>query len=595
MSIICGVCAVTPDAPIPAGWVSALRAGISRAGAGTLSEFSAPGVFLLQLDLGAFPGAGCQRDGGDRVTLVSGDPVLAGRSLDQHRGHDLEALANAPPESLRALLRSARGNYNLARYERTRHRLLLATDRLGARPVYWARFGDFLVFAGVRRLFCDLTGVSLAADITGVVEKVAFGMSLGERTEFAGVSSLQGGKWIELHSGGVRVERYWDWCRDAGPPEPESPGLRRELFEAFQTAIRLRLGRAGAAFSSLSGGLDSRCVATVLAAEKVELHTVNSSWSGSMDQLVAREYAAAIGSRHHEQELTDEEAGLEMVHRCWGLMRENAEAVEARGGFPKQLWGGNDGSISVGYVYVSPQAVTALRAGDLRGAARAFLDAVSVAVSPRPFGGAWGPWAAALPVESITRELEALDCTDPGQRLFLCLLVNHQRRLLSDLLEDVDLVPCEHVEPFLDASFLEVACRLPVDASLGHALYHRWLAEFPPVTASVAWQAYPGHEPCPLPPPVEATSQWAVGLARRAEARTRAALKDLESALADPALPGSVLSRRKLMLLRVAQRSGLLDFGWALGQAAAVAKSLQRCGGRIAAAVPPAPERTGCA
>jgi len=587
MSVVCGIYALTRDAPIPADWASHLRECISRAGAGATVEFSAPSIFLLKLDLGIFGDAAWQVSPGGVAMAVSGDPVLGSRRAGQGRGPDVRTLAAATDAELLTLLRDARGSFNLARYDAAGHRLKLATDRLGARPIYWLQTGDFLVFSGIRRLLCDLPHLYPAADLTGVVEAAAFGFPLGERTEIDGVASLQGGKVITAGVGKVAIERYWNWCRDAGAPEKETPRLHEELFESFRTAISLRLGNAGAAFSTLSAGLDSRCVATVLRSYGIELHTLNASWQGTLDQHIARRYAAAIGSHHHEHVLPDEETGRQMVRRCGMMMREHAAAVEGCGGRPAQLWGGNDGSISVGYVYISAASIAALRAGNLRGGAQHFLGSINLAISARPFRGALGAWAAGVPLRSVVSELETLDCADVGQRLFYFLLVNHQRRLLAWHLEDIDLYPYEHIEPFFDTALLSVACRLPVDESVGHGLYHRWLAQFPPVVASIPWQVYPGHVPCPLPMPDDTASQWDVARDRLAPGAARVALAELDEILAGKDHIDAVLSRRKLALLRLGNRLGVIDSVFAFRQAVRVAHALRFCDGRVAPVAKP--------
>ena len=581
MSIICGVFALKRSVHIPPEWTRSLRAQISRDGLGAISEYSREGVYLLHVNLGALPGAAWSGALEDNPTAISGDPVLPGRPADSNRDYDLAVLRGAGRRDLSSLLRRARGQFNLAMYSRAEHELVLATDRLGGRRIFKKIHPEFLIFAGVNSLIYPLPNLGLAADFTGMMESVAFDVPLGERTEYHGVNSLQGGKFLTCTQAGIETGRYWDWCADAGPPERETVELRRELYMEFKRAIELRLGGNRSAFAALSGGLDSRCVATVLNELGVRTHTLNASWLGSLDRHLAKVYARRIGSTHHEQVLADDEAGSAVFRRCFAMCAENSAAVRSAGGNPSQIWGGNDGSISVGYLYIHAPGVAALRAGEFAECARLYLGDAGIAVSPRGIRRRFRDRAVSLPLDSVLEQLRQLNCQDPAQRLFMFLLVNRQRRMLAWQLEEIDRLPVEMVEPFFDADFLALTCRLPVDESIGHGLYYRWLREFPPVLSSVPWQAYPGHAPCPIEMPHGATPQWDIVRSRvGAHIRARIA-SDIDTLLSAHQELGDVLDQRMLMWMRIGNRLGLLDGTPAFRQAIGISKILQHCVGRI--------------
>lgn len=208
MSLICGVFATKRGVSVPDAWIKSLRGRISREGRGTCKELNEQSVYLLSLDLNIFPGTAWADDGSSAVA-VSGDPILASRPVDGTRGYDIATLHRADDAGIRKLLRESRGNFNIARYQRDGRRLLLATDRLGARPLYWMRHGDFVLFAGAKRLLCDLPGVNLSADMSGLMQTASFGFVMGERTEFSGVSSLNGGSILLVDGDRTTIDRYW--------------------------------------------------------------------------------------------------------------------------------------------------------------------------------------------------------------------------------------------------------------------------------------------------------------------------------------------------------------------------------------------------
>lgn len=573
MSLLCGIHALDATAAIPEAWTRWLAENLQRSSHGTVQVFEVPGSFLAKLDLGAFGDAAWTNDPARGLTAIAGDPVLPDRSLGEGRARDCARLAACDEAELAAELRASRGSFVLARLDVGRRVLALATDRLGGRPLYVTQHGPFLLFASAKRLLCGLPGLELARDTQGLLEAACFGFPLAERTEIAGVASLPGGQLLLARDGWVARTAYWDWARDAcASGEAETPELRRRLFEELRRAIELRIGTARGCFATLSSGLDSRCVVSVLGSLGVEAHTLNVSWSGTLDQIVARAFAGAAGTVHHEDVLPDHELGIRIPWRCGSMMRELADRVSALGGRPRQVWGGNDGSISVGYVYVSRASVDALRRGDEGAAAAQFCGELGLALSRRVLSPRVADVARSIPQATVARELASLECEDPGKRLYLFLLLNHQRRLLAGHMEQIDELPIEHVEPFFDPAFLALACQLPADECVGHGLYYRWLAEFPPVVASVPWQAYAGHEPCPLPMPEGVPTQWEIYDRRIGAASRREALAAAGALLRNWGEAGQILSKRRLSVLWALSRWTGLDATLSLRQAVRLGK-----------------------
>src|SRR5262249_21737162 len=110
--------------------------------------------------------------------------------------------------------------------------------------------------------------------------------------------------------------------------------------------------------------------------------------------------------------------------------------------------------------------------------------------------------------QGIREELNSFRCPDPARSFYLFLLLNDQRRKLRHHFENIDLHRLEFQLPFFDSAFLGSIAAIPIDLCLRHKLYVKWLAHFHPSVTSFAWQAYPGHVPCPLPIPPGLAYQW---------------------------------------------------------------------------------------
>lgn len=508
MSLVCGMYLLRLGAAFPAGWARHLRENLDRGHSGSIAEFSDERLFLLKLDLGAFD-APAWRVSDRCVTAISGDAILRDDPVVRGRADDMQALEGVDVANLRPLLLSARGYYNLVHYDRADHRLALAVDRVGVRSLYIYRDSNVLVFAGALRLIEGLPGIRLTTDLQGVMEWASFGVPLDIRTRYKEVMYPLGGSQLRIADGQLTTDRYWKFDRDACTTvRSDLDGAMDELYAEFQKAVRLRVGRRKGVFSALSGGLDSRSVTTELWRLGLDVHSLNVSWPGSQDAVLGNAYAASLGLKHHYAERPLEDVGDNFALRLQQLLAKEAHHCADLPSTGRQMWSGNGGSLGLGHTKMSAPVTKLLAAGDVPGGARQFLKTFNFGLSGTLLRGALARWAENLPYESLMREIGQMQCSEPARLMYLFRMENDQRRLLAFQFEQIDLVPFEFIEPMFDPEVLRIVCKMPMEFCLYHHMYHQWLKRFPPEIFSVAWQVYPGHEPCPVPAPEPAFNQW---------------------------------------------------------------------------------------
>ena len=230
-----------------------LRAMTGTAGAGAC-DYQAPGV-----GLGVRP-----RDATDAVR-----PTGPGASADGSvvvccgwPGGDAERLASLWQERGPDMLQGLRGPFAFALWDAGRRQLFLARDRLGVAPLYWARRGDWLLFASeIKPLFASGL-VRPAVDRLGLDHIFTFLGLPSARTCFEGVQSLLPGHYLLVRPGGggadVEERRYWDvdypdqGQEVDGPPAALADGLERALLGAVGRSCR----GDGPLASYVSGGID---------------------------------------------------------------------------------------------------------------------------------------------------------------------------------------------------------------------------------------------------------------------------------------------------------------------------------------------------
>jgi hypothetical protein len=551
---------------IPAHLSVALDAALSRSPTDPRQRFDAPGVHLAKIDIAAFAAPAWSADENPdarAVTLVAGEPLLetAEGASARSRDRDTDDLHQALRRSDLSLFGACHGQFALAHYSQDDHRLVLATDLLGVRPLYIGWIDEFLVFAGAMRVLLAMPGMAPQLDARGATEALLLKAPLHGRSIYRGVRLLGAAECVSCTPEGdsSHVVQRWD-------DVPVGFTSRRSAVDALHAAFgaavhrRARDDQATAAF--LSGGLDSRIVVTSLRSAGLRVRTLNFSLEGSIDHAVGQLFGAAARTTHesHPYHAGLDDAYPDMASRA--LARPAADGLQPER--PALVWAGFGGSALVGQVNVWPEYLEHCRAGNPDAAADAYIHRKGAVVPGRLFRKVHRRELASATRDGIRAELARLRPDDPGRLMDLYLLTNATRAQVHSYFDVIDLCRLEHQLPFFDSAFVRTALGIPIDWLQRHDLYHQWLQAFDPVVTAVPWQAYPGHLPCPMPLPAGARPQWQIAADRgfRRQALRRASLKLLKGPL-----PFDFLDRAYVATVSVAQLAGVSRYGYAIAAA----------------------------
>src|SRR5919202_5263999 len=177
------------------------------------------------------------------------------------RGHrfrtrcDTEVLLHGNGEWGKRLLDRLNGDFAFAIHDRRTDRVLLARDRFGVRPLFYAvAKGDLLFASEVKALFAS-GEVEAAPDLEGLDEVFTFWAARAPRTTFRDVRSLEPGTLAVWTGGRLRTRRYYDFTYAAASDEPAHAVRALDEVMRDSTAIRMRADVPVGGY--LSGGLDS--------------------------------------------------------------------------------------------------------------------------------------------------------------------------------------------------------------------------------------------------------------------------------------------------------------------------------------------------
>jgi asparagine synthase (glutamine-hydrolysing) len=192
------------------------------------------------------------------------------------RGHvfkthsDTETIVHQYEERGEACVDAFNGDFAFALLDRRNDRLMLARDRMGVRPVYYAVHDGVLVFGSEVKAILQYPGIRAELDPQALDQVFTLWFPLAPRTVFKGICELPPGHVLVAERGGaggggdvrITVRPYWQLTYpergDRGALDGrDEASIAEELRELLIDATRIRLRADVPVGAYLSGGLDS--------------------------------------------------------------------------------------------------------------------------------------------------------------------------------------------------------------------------------------------------------------------------------------------------------------------------------------------------
>ena len=220
------------------------------------------------------------------------------------------------------------GMFALAIWDWGRRRLLLARDRAGIKPLYYARASGVFLFGSELKAILQHPAIERRLDITALQQYLSLEYVPTPRTIFMGINKLAPGHTLILEPPGDRLatRSYWDMSlyRSEDPGDKRVADYVAEFQDTFLEVIRQELTADVPVGVLLSGGMDSSAVAAQaikLASKKVQSFTVAFEDSSFDESIYARQAARYLGTEHFEITLTPDKM-LELVPRLADFLDE---------------------------------------------------------------------------------------------------------------------------------------------------------------------------------------------------------------------------------------------------------------------------------
>ena len=191
------------------------------------------------------------------------------------------------------------GAFQMLYYHERRARLSVAVDRYGLHPLYWYEDSRTIAFAPDFSLLFALIGYTPEVDRESLAEFFELGFVAGDRTLFSGVRVFPPGSVACVTGRVLEFQRFWRPVFTDGNKRFDAEAAAEAFDGELRSSVRERLGLAGRAAISLSGGLDSRLLLAVAEREKVRVSAYTFGPEHSADHRIAALVARELRVMHH--------------------------------------------------------------------------------------------------------------------------------------------------------------------------------------------------------------------------------------------------------------------------------------------------------
>lgn len=285
------------------------------------------------------------------------------------RGHifrtrtDTEVLLHLWEEYGTASIGMLNGMFAFALYDRVDNVVILARDRFGVKPLYYAVTDEFIVFGSETKTVLASGLIKAAIDPDALAEYMTFQNIFSDRTLFAGIHLLPPGTLLQFspnNTASLKIQKY-----DKGFPALD-PGLGNggqalldDITGAFEASVTGQLMSDVPVGSYLSGGMDSGSIVAVAGRSIPRLLTftagfdltnVNGLEQGFDERQLSEKLAHLLQTEHYEVVLHAGDMPAIMERLTWhvddprvGMCHQNWYAAKLASKFVKVCLSGAGG------------------------------------------------------------------------------------------------------------------------------------------------------------------------------------------------------------------------------------------------------------
>lgn len=216
---------------------------------------------------------------------------------------DTEVIVHAYEEWGTDAIVRLRGMFGLAIWDSRSRTLLLARDRMGIKPLYYAEAGGRLAFGSEIKSLLAVPGMPRELDPEGLDHYLSFLYTPRDGSIFRGIHKLPPGHLLTWRDGRAVTSRYWTPPAEESFTGTEADAIER-LHQVLSDAVKSHLVSDVPLGAFLSGGVDSSVVVGLMhqvSGQQVKTFSIGFDEPAFDELPYARRVARHFDTEHHEE------------------------------------------------------------------------------------------------------------------------------------------------------------------------------------------------------------------------------------------------------------------------------------------------------
>ncbi len=210
------------------------------------------------------------------------------------------------------------GMFAVAIWDASRNRLVLARDRIGQKPLYYAWNEHRLVFGSELKCLAQVEGVCDQIDPAAIDEFLTYQYIPHPGTIWKGVRKLPPGHYAVYQDGQLTVHRYWDFD-PSNEVSMSHEHACEQLHELLTDSVRIRMRSDVPLGSFLSGGIDSSLITAIAqqhSKDPIRTFSMGFPVADFDETRYAAQVAQHLGTQHQRFEVHPDGVAIidQLVH-----------------------------------------------------------------------------------------------------------------------------------------------------------------------------------------------------------------------------------------------------------------------------------------
>lgn len=202
------------------------------------------------------------------------------------------------------VFRRLRGMFAMALWDRRDETLVLARDRVGKKPLFYAWHGDVFLFGSEIKSILVWPGFKREPEYEAIHHYLTLQYIPAPWSAFKGVKKFPNASYMLItREGRTATQKYWALPAPSHARHRPLPELKEELLALLDDAVRLRMIADVPLGAFLSGGVDSSAVVAMMvrhSSGRIKTFSIGFEEASYDERAYARMVAERYDTDHHE-------------------------------------------------------------------------------------------------------------------------------------------------------------------------------------------------------------------------------------------------------------------------------------------------------